>query len=69
MDNTKKWYLSKTVWGALLAIAAPLFQMGGLYLDDGTQSELAASIATLAGASGGLVALFGRIAAKGTLSR
>ncbi len=69
MDYTKKWYLSKTVWGALLAIAAPLFQMGGVYLDDGTQSELAASIATLVGASGGLVALLGRISARGALSR
>ncbi|MBB4121599.1 hypothetical protein [Martelella radicis] len=69
MDNTKKWYLSRTVWGALIAIAAPLFQMGGIYLDHGTQSELAASIATMAGASGGLVALLGRIAAKGTLTR
>ncbi|MET3599249.1 hypothetical protein [Martelella mangrovi] len=69
MDYAKKWYLSKTVWGALLAVAAPLFQMGGIYLDEGMQSDLATSITTFAGASGGLLALFGRISAKDTLVR
>ena len=69
MDYAKKWYLSKTVWGALLAIAAPLFQMGGLYLDEGMQSEVAESITTISRASGGLLALFGRMSAKRTLIR
>ncbi|MGV0818674.1 hypothetical protein V6767_01435 [Martelella sp. FLE1502] len=67
--DVKKWYLSKTVWGALLAVAAPLLQLGGIYIDDGTQSELAASITTIAGAAGGMLALFGRIAAKSSLTR
>ena len=69
MDYSKKWYLSKTVWGALLAVSAPLFQMAGIYLDAGAQSELAASITTIAGASGGLLALFGRLSAKSALTR
>ncbi|WP_180897660.1 hypothetical protein [Martelella soudanensis] len=67
--DVKKWYLSKTVWGALLAVAAPLLQLGGIYVDEGTQGELAASITTIAGATGGLLALFGRISAKSSLTR
>ena len=69
MDYAKKWYLSKTVWGALLAVVAPALQLAGIYIDEGTQGELAASIATLAGVAGGLVALFGRISAKSALTR
>nr|WP_272210664.1 hypothetical protein [Marinicella sp. W31]MDC2876565.1 hypothetical protein [Marinicella sp. W31] len=69
MDFAKKWYLSKTVWGALLAILAPLFQLCGIYLDEGMQHELAASITTLVGASGGMIALLGRLSAKGMLTR
>lgn len=69
MDYAKKWYLSKTVWGALLAFSAPLLQLVGIYIDEGTQGELAAAIATVAGASGGLIALFGRISAKSSLTR
>ena len=69
MDYTKKWYLSKTVWGALLAVAAPLLQLAGFYLDEGARSELADSITTVLGAAGGMLALFGRISAKSSLIR
>lgn len=69
MDDAKKWYLSKTVWGALLAVAAPLLQLAGIYLDEGMQSELAASITTIAGAAGGVLALIGRISARSALTR
>ena len=67
--DVKKWYLSKTVWGALLAVAAPLLQLAGFYIDEGMQGELAASITTIAGAAGGLLALFGRVSAKSSLTR
>lgn len=30
MDNMKSWYQSKTVWGALIAVLAPLLHVVGL---------------------------------------
>ncbi|MBP1850896.1 hypothetical protein [Rhizobium halophytocola] len=63
MDTTKTWYTSRTVWGGLIAVAAPLLQLGGLDLDQGLQGDLADTAVTLAGAVGGLLAIWGRLAA------
>jgi hypothetical protein len=64
MDDMKAWYQSKTVWGALIAVAASLLQAGGIDLGNEVQSELADLAVTLAGAAGGLVAIYGRISAS-----
>lgn len=64
MDGMKAWYQSKTVWGALIAIGASLLHMGGLEVDAGTQNELADLLVTSAGVIGGLIAIYGRIAAR-----
>ncbi|MGE7371026.1 hypothetical protein ACQKKX_18465 [Neorhizobium sp. NPDC001467] len=64
MDGMKAWYQSKTVWGALIAIAASLLQMTGLTIDDATQGEIADLAVTAVGAIGGLLAIYGRIAAR-----
>lgn len=64
MDETKQWYQSKTVWGALIAILASLLPAMGMELDDGTQGQLADNLVSLAGAIGGLVAIYGRLTAE-----
>ena len=64
MDETKQWYLSKTVWGALIAILASLLPAMGVELDAGTQARLADNLVSLAGAIGGLVAIYGRLTAE-----
>jgi uncharacterized membrane protein len=64
MDGTKAWYQSKTIWGALIAIAAPLAQVIGLQLNADMQGELADIAVTFAGAIGGLLALYGRLVAS-----
>ena len=64
MDETKQWYLSKTVWGALVAIAASLLQGMGLELGPDAQSQLADDFVSLAGAIGGLIAIYGRLTAE-----
>ena len=69
MDYTKKWYLSKTIWGALLAVTAPLFQLVNISVDEAAQSQIADSITTIIGASGGVLALFGRLSAKASIHR
>lgn len=64
MENVKPWHQSKTVWGALIAIAASLFQVAGVELGTETQNELADIAVTLAGAAGGLLAVYGRVTAQ-----
>jgi hypothetical protein len=64
MDETKQWYLSKTVWGALIAIVASLLSGMGLELGAGVQDRLADDLVSLAGAIGGLIAIYGRLTAE-----
>lgn len=64
MDGMKAWYQSKTVWGALIAIAASLLHMAGVSLDAGTQNELADLAITMTGGVGGLIAIYGRLVAR-----
>jgi hypothetical protein len=64
MDETKQWYLSKTVWGALIAIIASLLPAMGMQLDADAQGQLADNLVSLAGAFGGLVAIYGRLTAE-----
>jgi hypothetical protein len=63
MLEMKPWYQSKTVWGALIAMAAPLFGRAGLELGGAEQAEIADALTTLAGTLGGLLALYGRLTA------
>lgn len=64
MTDTKFWYQSKTVWGALIAIAASLLQAGGIDFDAAGQDQLADNLVALSGAIGGLVAIYGRLKAE-----
>lgn len=68
MNDIKQWHQSKTVWGALIAILASLLQTMGIDLDSGAQSQLADNLVSLAGAIGGLVAIYGRLTAETRLS-
>lgn len=63
MLDMKPWYQSKTVWGALIAMAAPLLRGAGLDLAGSDQAVLADALVTLAGTFGGLLALYGRLTA------
>ena len=67
MDNMKAWYQSKTIWGALIAVLAPLLHVAGLNLPGGFENELAEGLVTVAGGVGGLVALYGRLAATSAI--
>jgi hypothetical protein len=63
MEEMKQWYLSKTVWGALIAILASLMPATGMELDAGVRGQLADDLVSLAGAIGGLLAIYGRLTA------
>ncbi|WP_137132762.1 hypothetical protein [Rhizobium sp. FY34] len=68
MDNSKTWYQSKTVWGALIAISASLLQMSGRDISVSDQNALADAIVSLAGAVGGIFAIYGRLSARTSIS-
>ena len=68
MEDVKQWYNSKTVWGALIAIASSVLQMKGISLGAADQSTMADSLVSLAGAAGGLLAIYGRLTANSAIA-
>nr|WP_298100717.1 hypothetical protein [uncultured Shinella sp.] len=63
-DETKPWYMSRTVWGALIAITASLANAAGVEIKAGDEGELADLLVSAAGTIGGLIAIYGRISAR-----
>ncbi len=68
MIDEKPWYLSRTIWGSLIAVAAALGSILGISLDQVTQTELADIVVQMAGAAGALVAIYGRLSATEIIS-
>ncbi|MCM2477624.1 hypothetical protein HGO38_29690 [Rhizobium sp. CG5] len=64
MQDLKLWYQSKTIWGALVAVASSLLGLAGVHLGLDEQGDLADLLVGLGGSLGGLLALYGRISAK-----
>nr|WP_316653313.1 hypothetical protein [uncultured Gellertiella sp.] len=69
MTETKNWYQSKAVWGAIAALAATLIRATGHDPGiDGVQ-QLADGALNAATGIGALLALYGRISATGKILR
>jgi hypothetical protein len=68
MEDIKQWYQSRTIWGALIAIAASLAHAGGMTVSTADQGQIVDSLVSASGALGGLVAIYGRMKAKSSLS-
>ena len=64
MDDLKNWYMSKTVWGGVVAILASCSHLLGVEITTDDQGGLADGLTALAAAAGGLVAIWGRISAR-----
>lgn len=64
MDDAKPWYQSKTIWGGLIAILAAVLQAGGKEISPAAAGDLTEAATTVAGAVGGVLAVYGRLAAK-----
>ena len=64
MNEEKPWYLSKTIWGALVSVAATLAAMFGLPVDAGGQAALTEAILQTVSAVAGIVAILGRVSAN-----
>lgn len=63
MVEEKPWYLSKTIWGSLVSVAAALAATFGVAVDAPSQQAIAEAAVQLAGAAGALVAIYGRLTA------
>ena len=59
----KPWYLSKTVWGSLIAILAALSGLFDVEFSADDQARTVDLIVQVIGAAGGLIALVGRLRA------
>ncbi|WP_223477099.1 hypothetical protein [Oricola indica] len=68
MNEAKPWYLSKTIWGALVSVAATLGAMFGLPVDAAGQTALTEAILQTVSALAGIVAILGRVAASSRIA-
>lgn len=64
MNDLKAWYMSRTVWGGVVAILASGANVLGLDITNEDQGGLADGLTALAAAAGGLLAIWGRISAR-----
>jgi len=64
MSEFKTLLSSKTFWGALVAVLASLLSLFGYQIGVAEQSELISIGTSIAGAAGGLFAIYGRVVAS-----
>lgn len=67
MVEEKPWYLSKTIWGSLVAVAASLAGIAGVPIEAGAQGQIADALVQAIGAVGALVAIYGRLTATNVI--
>jgi len=63
MTENKPWYLSRTIWAALITVVAAGAGLVGLTINDTDQALLTDSILQAITALGGILAIIGRLAA------
>lgn len=64
MDENKKWYESRTVWGSAVVLLATAAGAFGFVVDEAIQGQLVDHIMAAITAAGGIVAIWGRIKAS-----
>lgn len=60
----KKWYQSKAVWGGIIALLAAIAGAFGFSVGAEDQSGLVDAALSVAGAIGGVLAIYGRVKAE-----
>lgn len=69
MTDSKPWYLSRTVWAAIVTIVAAVLGLFGLPFADLDQAATAEALLQAATATAGVVALLGRLVATTRIGR
>jgi hypothetical protein len=67
MNDVKTWYMSKTIWGGVVAILASCANLLGLEIAPEDKTGAVDGLTALSAAVGGLVAIWGRISARSRL--
>ncbi|MDA0338132.1 MAG: hypothetical protein O2782_23420 [bacterium] len=68
MYDEKAWYQSRTVWGGLIAVLAAVAGAFGFSIGGEDQAALVEAVAAVAGAAGGIVAIWGRVKATKSIT-
>lgn len=68
MGNSKPWYMSKGVWGGLVALLAGVAAMLGYNLGPEDQVTLTNALIGAGSAVGGVLAVYGRVKAQDNLT-
>lgn len=68
MIDVKPWWMSKAMWGGIVAAAAGIAGVAGLSLDATDQAQIVDWIVSGATIAGGIMAMIGRLMAKSELS-
>jgi len=63
MTGTKPWYLSRTIWAAIVSIAASGGAALGLPLETAAREGLTDAMLQLVSAAAGAIAILGRLSA------
>jgi len=63
MVEEKQWYKSRTIWGALLAVAASFMGLFSINFDETAQMDIADTLVQLSSVIGSMVAIYGRLGA------
>ena len=69
MEEAKKWWQSKAVWGGLVAVLASIANAFGVAIAPEVQGQVADLILTLVGAGGGVLAIYGRVKADTKIAK
>ncbi|MBB3963742.1 MULTISPECIES: hypothetical protein [Rhizobium] len=67
MPELKNWYSSKTIWGAVVAMIASALHFTGVDIATADRGEIVDAIVNIAGALGGLLAVYGRVTATSVI--
>ncbi len=68
MEETKKWWESTAIWGAVVALLGGLAGIFGYSLGPDDQEVLTSILASVAGTVGSIIAIWGRVKASKTIS-
>ena len=68
MTHSKPWYLSRTIWAAIVSVLATIAAALGVPVDAGARENLAEAVLQIVSAAAGIAAVLGRLTATRRIS-